>query len=128
MSGSSSNTIDNINYTKNSNTINGLQEGDVVEVTIVISKTGDTYSINSQQMNIVSRNNSPMNQNIIPNLIQSLKKSNGGANNQLENNPVHKTNMSPLMIENKSSDIYTLPSKRKISKVYKNKTISQRKN
>jgi hypothetical protein len=126
------NTVGNISY--NNNIITGLKSGNTVEVTVVIGKGDDgTYFIRSQKMGIVNGNTTIT----IPN-ISNMK---GGASNQLENNPVHNvsTNMEignsfshvnklPLMIENKSSNIYALPSKPRTPRVYKNRTISQRKN
>jgi hypothetical protein len=125
--------VSNISY--KDNIITGLEKGNIVEVTVVIGKNEDdgTYFIKSQIMGIVNGNTTIT----IPN-ISNMK---GGASNQLENNPVHNvsTNMEignsfshvnklPLMIENKSSNIYALPSKPRTPRVYKNRTISQRKN
>ena len=100
-----------ISYNETTKTITGLNNGDKVRVTIVISKGDDgNYTLTSQKVDFIKDDSEPI--PIIGNLINGVS-TNGG---------------NPFELKDQSSSIYILPptNKRKIKQVY-NKTFSRKK-
>jgi hypothetical protein len=95
------------------NKITGLKAGDTIRVKLIISVTNGDYKLTKQDIYVV-RNGI---EKIIDTIYKSDEKGGGSPQNK------------PLLLENQSNDIYTLPKSSYVRKIKKatNKTLSSNK-